>query len=170
MFDTLPEVIVRPFVQVAIPMIRTGFVPHHLAEPLGWTSTLPWYIALGCLLAAPIVAGLALPKLRAAYLGRVIVFAGVFAAGMLPAFSLPEGADKIQVPTEVPWFMSMWEPAGRDRITLLRAEAERYGSRRPCMWIHIADLERSANLMQQAAQDELRAKGTSRTTCPRVLF
>jgi hypothetical protein len=170
LFDTLPEVIVRPFVQVAIPMIRTGFVPHHLAEPLGWTSTTPWYIALGCLLAAPLVAGLALPRLRPAYASRVVVLAAVFVTGMIPAFSVPEGADAIHVPNEVPWFMAMWEPAGRDRITLLRAEAERYGARRPCLWYKVADLERSANLPQQATQDEQRARGADRRSCPRLFF
>ena len=170
LFDTLPEVITRPFVQVAIPMLRTGFVSHHLFEPLGWTSTTPFYLVLGCLLLAPLVAGLARPRLRLAYAARVVVLAGVFVAGMLPAFSIPEGADAIHVPNEVPWFMSFWEPAGRDRITLLRTDAERYGARRPCLWYQIADLERSANLMEKATQDEQRAHGAPRASCPRVLF
>ncbi len=170
LFDTLPEVITRPFVQVAVPMIRTGFVPHHLAEPLGWTSTTPWYIALGCLLGATLLAAFALPRLRLAYAGRVVTVLAVFALGMLPAYSIPEGADAIHVPNEVPWFMGMWEPPGRDRLTLLRNEAERYGARRPCLWYKIADLERASNLAQQATLDEQRARGADRARCPRIFF
>jgi hypothetical protein len=168
---TLPPEVERPFAEIALPLIRSGFVPHHLAEWVGWTSTTFWYFALGCLLAAPLFASLVVCRERIAlYLARVAGFALFLYGGMLPAFTPPDGASSIVVPSTVAWFMSMWEPAGRDRLTELREEAERYGARRPCLWYKLAHLERAAALVQQAIADERRANGALRDKCPRIVF
>src|SRR5262249_55878324 len=171
MFDTLPESVTRPFVQVALPLIRTGFVPHHLLEWVGWKGVTPWYIALGCLLGAPLLAATYAHRERMMfYATRIVVLGSFLYCGMVPAFTAPAGAEKIVVGGEVGWFMGMWEPPGRDRLTALREEAERYGPRRPCYWYKLAELERAANLAQAAASDEKKANGATRDKCGPVYF
>jgi len=172
MIDTLPDTIVRPFAQIAIPLARTGFVPHHLAEWLGYRGTAPWYLALGCLVGAAVVAGFfARQRERPVLYGTRLLLAGaVFCAGMIPAFKPPEGTEKVVIPSEVGWFMSIWEPAGRDRLTALREAGERYGPRRPCIWYKLADLERMVNLQADAERDEKRANGAPRDKCATSVF
>ena len=63
-----------------------------------------------------------------------------------------------------------WEPPGRDRITLLRNEAERYNTRRPCLWYQLADLDRVVGNELQATKDETKTIGTPRERCPKRWF
>ena len=169
--DTLPESVDRPLVQIALPLIRTGFVPHHLFEWVGWTGTTPWYLALACLLGAVLLTVVYINRDRLGRYALRIAVAGLFLyLGLIPAFTPPEGAEKIAVGGEAPWFMSMWEPQGRDRLSALREEAERYGPRRPCVWYKLADLERAANLTQDAERDERRARGAPKDKCAPVYF
>ena len=169
-FDTLPENIARPFAQFSIPMMWTGFVPHHVAEWFGWSSTTFWYIACGAMLAAPMVASLWPTRDGARlYIARIVLFVFGLSAGLVPAF-YPAPADN--TPLFVLFsgtrgFIPGWEPSGRDRITLLREEAERYGPRRPCLWYQIGDLERVLGNEGQALLDADRAKIPRPVTCPR---
>jgi hypothetical protein len=173
-YDTLPETIQRPFAQFALPMIKTAYVPHHVGEWLGIDAAWPWYVACGALLAAPLVAGLGYgvrDQGRGGVVARGVMFAAAAAFGLVPAFSKPEdGSALFVLSPDCRGFVSIWEPQGRDRISLLRIEAERYGPRRPCNWYKLADLERALGQDMQAARDETRAQGFDRDRCPRVWF
>jgi hypothetical protein len=174
-YDTLPETIARPFAQFTIPMVRTGLVPHHVGEWFGWSSTTLWYVVCAALLLAPIVAALWRQpgERRGETIARVVAFVSALAVGMVPAFSPPDDRSKLFVlhPSTVP-LASGWEPQGRDRITLLREQAERYGTRGigPCLWYRVADLERVVGQEVLAARDEARARVLPRDRCPKQWF
>ncbi|AKU96331.1 hypothetical protein AKJ09_02995 [Labilithrix luteola] len=170
LYDTLPEEIDRPLVQFSIPFIRTGFVPHHIGEWFGWTSITPWYFVLAALLLAPILAALVFDaersvKDRSLRIGAAVV---ALAVGLAPSFSRSATSED-QVHAALRNLVQVWEPKGRDRISLLRTEAERFGPRRPCMWYRLADLERIVALNAEAANDERRAQAP-RGQCPRRIF
>lgn len=161
-YDTLPENYSRPLLQFAVPMIRAGFVPHHVGEWFGWTTPTFFYGVAACLLLAPLLVAFAFDReAPKAYAMRVLTAAVFGVAAMAPTFAKPEG-----VPPDIRQFMAMWEPPERDRITQLRIEAERRGRRGPCYWYRLADLERSVDLLPEATRDEARA-GAPRTVCPR---
>jgi hypothetical protein len=173
-YDTLPETIERPFAQFAVPMIRTATVPHHVGEWFGWSSAFPWYLALGGLLGAAIAAGLVYgigelgPRCAAA---RVTAFAVALGVGLGPALSRPEdGTALFVLHPATHGIAAAWEPPGRDRISTLRDEAERYGARRPCYWYHLADLDRVLGQTGQATRDEARAGHAPRERCPGSWF
>lgn len=167
--DTLPETIRRPFLQFAVPMAWVGFVPHHVGEWFGWKSTTLWYVACAVLVAVPLVTGLAVRAERGVKLGgiRIVAFAVALVAGMVPQFSAPEDGSKLWVVYPAAAFGPSWEPPGRDRIALLRVEAERHGTRGagPCMWLKLAELDRIAGMDAQAAKDHARANGVTRQQC-----
>ncbi len=175
LYDTLPETIQRPFAQFAVPLIRTATVPHHIGEWFGWGSATPWYIACLGMLGATLLAGIG-HGLRdfgaSAGMLRVGAFSIALAVGIAPALSKPDEHTEMFVlhPDTRPFVQQGWEPPGRDRITLLREEAERYGPRRPCAWYKLADLDRVLGNAGQAVRDEARAHGTPRDRCPRVWF
>jgi hypothetical protein len=156
-------------------MMRVGQVPHHIGEWFGWDSTTLWYIACGAMLLAPIVAGIAWHpgERRREIAGRTAAFAAAFVVGMAPAFSPPDDSSALFVlhPSTIS-IGSNWEPPGRDRISLLRDEAERYGTRGrgPCLWYRIADLERTLRQDAQAHRDEAKAKPVPRDRCPKIWF
>lgn len=169
LYDTLPESFTRPFVQFALPMLRSGFLPHHIGEWFGFTSTTFGYVCAVALVAAPIVAGLLVAREGGRrYALRVVAFAGAAALAMLPAFSSPSPAETRAAggPPDLRGLMNAWEPSGRDRISLARVEAERRGPRGPCYWYRLADLERAAGLVAEADRDERRATAP-RSACPR---
>jgi hypothetical protein len=176
LYDTLPETIARPFAQFTVPLARTGYVAHHIGEWFGWSSPTLWYIVCGAMLLAPIIAGLAWQpgERRGDTILRVVAFAGAFALGMVPAVSPPDdGSALFVLHPSTATFPQGWEPSGRDRLTLLREEAERYGTRGkgPCLWYQVSDLERAVNQPAQATRDEARAKAVlPRERCPKVYF
>jgi hypothetical protein len=159
-YDTLPEALPRPLAQFALPFVYLGFVPHHIGEWFGWNSTTPWYIACAAMLAAVGVAVL-LPaaESRRAFLFRLVCVVVAAGAGLAPAFTRPEdGSALLELHPSVQGLATSWEPPGRDRITLAREDAERYGPRRPCPWYHLADLDRIGGRAGDALRDETRAK------------
>jgi hypothetical protein len=168
-YNTLPPNITRPFAQFALPLARAGFVSHHAMEWLGWSSTTFWYVAATALVAAPLVGMLARGRLpRAAYAAQIGVCLVALFFGLEPQFSVPspeEGPAAI----DLRWFTEFWEPRGRDRITSLRQEAERYGPRRPCLWFRLSDLEQATTLNVEAEKDAKRA-GAARDKCPPQRF
>ncbi len=175
-FDTLPETIARPFAQFTVPLARVGLVPHHIGQWFGWESTTLWYIVCAALLLAPILAGLAWHpgERRGETATRALMFVVAFAVGMVPAFTPPQDSSELFAlhPSTVAMVQG-WEPQGRDRISLLREEAERYGARGkgPCLWYRIADLERVIGQSSQAARDDARAKNAiPKERCPKLLF
>ncbi len=169
-FDTLPENIARPFAQFSIPMMRTGFVPHHVGEWFGWDSTTPWFVACGAMLLAPVVASLWPTGERARmHIARIGIFVLALGAGLVPAFYPPpaDGSPLFVLFSGTRGFLPGWEPAGRDRITQLRNKAERYGPRRPCLWYQLGDLERVVGNDAQAQRDAERAEAPRPDDCRR---
>ncbi|MBX3220861.1 MAG: hypothetical protein KF795_10095 [Labilithrix sp.] len=176
LYDTLPETIARPFAQFSVPMARIGLVPHHVGEWVGWSSTTLWYVVCAAMLLAPIVASLAWypGERRGETAGRALSFVVAFALGMVPAVSPPDDGSALFVlhPSTVA-LGTGWEPQGRDRVSLLREEAERHGTRGkgPCLWYRLADLERVLNRDSQAARDDARAKNAiPKDRCPKLVF
>jgi len=171
-FDTLPESIQRPFAQFAYPMAFTGNVPHHVLEWIGVASIEPWYVACAAMLLAPMFAALWRRGERALLYGlRVLCFVVALGFGMGPALSPPEDKSVLfAMHPSMRGFAAGWEPPGRDRITLLRVEAERFGPRRPCMWYRLADLDRVIGDAAAAIRDEQRAAGAPRDKCPKTYW
>ncbi|MCL2726313.1 MAG: hypothetical protein FWD69_17980 [Polyangiaceae bacterium] len=159
LYDTLPTDIARPFAQFSVPLMRTGFVPRHVAEWVGWTSTTFWYVVCAAMLLAPVVAGLWPTQDRIFVYGlRALSFVLALAAGMIPALSPPQdGSALFVLSPSTRTFTQFWEPPGRDRITLLRKEADHIGSSQSCVWYKLADLERVIGQDVQALRDEARA-------------
>jgi hypothetical protein len=160
-FNTIPQDITRPFVQFTWPMMLAGFVPHHALELVGVKSPALWYVVAGCLLAAAGVAALApWRERRWTWPVRAVVCAAVFALAMLPALSTPsrdEPGDFGQGARG--WFTRDWQPAGRDRVTSLRREADKNGPRRRCARFHLSRLERLVGMRKDAARDEGKSAG-----------
>ena len=105
---------------------------------------------------------------------RALTFVVAFAVGMVPAFTPPEDSSELFVlhPSTVPLGLGS-EPQGRDRISLLREEAERYGARGkgPCLWYRVANLERVLGQTSQAARDDAHAKNAiPKERCPKLVF
>ena len=174
-YDTLPETIARPFAQFSIPFARTGFVAHHVGEWFGRSSTTFWYVVCAAMLLAPTVAGLWPPpeERTPQTLERVLCFVLAFVVGMVPAFTTPLDGTRLMVAhPSVAGFTGGWEPAGRDRLTLLREEAERYGPRGkgPCLYWNLAELERVVGQDVAAAKDEVKARLIPREQCPKLRY
>ncbi|MCL2776622.1 MAG: hypothetical protein FWD73_01365 [Polyangiaceae bacterium] len=169
--DTLPEETARPFAQFVIPLAFAGFVPHHVAEWFGWTTTTFWYVVCGAMLLAPTLAGLWRAHDTGRIYGlRVVSFVLALGVGMVPALSPPKDGSALFVLSPgartFP-FTRSWEPPGRDRITRLRQNAEHDGQDQPCVWHKLAGLERVLGNDAQAARDEARAAaaGAARDQC-----
>jgi hypothetical protein len=171
-YNTLPETQLRPFMYFAVPLIQGGFVSHHIGEWFGWKDTTLWYVvALALLIASMMPAFITSKRERVPfYLARVVTFVFAFGCGLYPQLTTP-GPDELgdHASTAGLW-TTAWEPAGRDRLTLMRADAERYGTRRPCAWYQLADLERMMHMEGMAALDERRAGGARSDNCPRLPF
>ena len=170
-YNTLPETQLRPLMYFAVPLIEGGFVSHHVGEWLGWKTFTLWYVAAGALILAPVL--VAVVKQRepwSAWVSRVAMFVIAFVVAIYPQLTTPAPEELgDHAPSGQIWGAS-WEPAGRDRITLMRADAERYGSRRPCAWYRLADLERKVHLDMAATLDEKKAGAPRADNCPRILF
>ena len=163
--NTLPESVSRPFKQIALPFARAGFVPHHAGEWIGLPQATFWYVVAGCLGAAAVLAALVPWRDRVwTWCLRVAIVAGAAWIGVKPALGDQrpdeEGDNGVQARTEL---SRMWEPPGRDRITLLRDAAEKQN--KPCLWLKLADLETSVEWKAEAERDEKRAGGTPRSSC-----
>jgi hypothetical protein len=140
-----------------VPVARAGFVPYHLGELFGANGPRTWYVILGGVLVAVIVAALLPVRDRiASYLARVALV-GLFAwIGLRPALAAPlpneAGDDGVSARSSL---TTGWEPPGRDRLSTLRSAAER-GDR--CAWFRLADLERALARPADADRDEQRAE------------
>jgi hypothetical protein len=157
-YNSVPEDVTRPLTQLALPLARAGFVPHHAAELFGWMSPAFWYVAAGCAIAASLVAALWPSKDRLwTMIVRIVVVAGAFVVGMMPAFSKPTPEEGGDGTSALRGFAMTWEPSGRDFIAKAREQAERFGPRRPCSWYRVADYERAVGWNGDADRDEKRA-------------
>jgi hypothetical protein len=144
--STLPESIVRPFVQVGWPLARLGFVPHHAFELLGITSRHLFWLAPAAALGALVLAAVwASSRLVAAR--RLVGMALVALVASWPAWHLPAGVVD-EGPAVRGFFARVWEPAGRDRLTaaLERAKAD------PCAFREVAAMARTLGDEASAAR------------------
>jgi hypothetical protein len=163
-YNTLPTNLEHPLAQFAIPLARAGFVAHHALEWVGWESTTFWYVAAAALVGAPLLAVLARGRLPALAYGLQLAVAGVACCGgLIPQF-WPSKPDDPFGKFDLRDFVREWEPHGRDRISNMHIEAERYGPRRPCLWFRLADLEDSVGLKPEAEHDAARAQAP-RSAC-----
>lgn len=169
-YNTLPESALRPLWYFAMPLVQAGFVPHHVGEWFGATGIAFWYVVFAALVIAPLSCAFvpagerALPRLV-----RAGTFLVAFAVCIAPQFTTPQPEEVgDHAPSASAW-MPGWEPAGRDRITKMREDAERYGPRRPCAWHRLADLEEMVHLPAMAEQHRQRARAP-RGRCPKLLF
>ena len=137
--NTLPYDVQRPLAEVALPLIRAGFLPYH---------ALPFALVAVALVLAPLLATFVE---RAQPFARAAIVVAVAALATWPALARPRDAD---CPHTVARLSEIWEPPGRDAIAPLRARA----IADPCLWTRVARLER-ALCWQGADDDEFRAFG-----------
>src|SRR5205823_4534108 len=165
-YNTFPETVSRPLAQMALPLVRAGFVPHHAGELVGWDGATFWYVVVACLAVASALAAFwPLGDRVRTYALRVVCVAAFGAVALLPAFSWPAQDEGGDGSGDVRFFAMQWEPPGRDRISALREEADRWGPRGPCLWHRLADLERLVHWDYEAERDEARAGATTRDAC-----
>lgn len=155
LYNTIPEAVTRPLPQFVIPLARAGFVPHHAGQLFNFTGPRTWYVVVGAMLLATLIAAVFPCRDRIATYALRIALVALFAyVGLKPAFSevLPAeggdaGADARRSLT------AAWEPPGRDHIVKLKPFADK----KPCLWFRIAEMERSLGRIAEADADEKRA-------------
>jgi hypothetical protein len=164
-FNTIPEEVSRPLAQFTWPLALAGFVPHHALELFGVKSPAFFYVVAACAFGATCLAALTpWREQKGTWALRAAVFAGVFAVTMSATLSTPSQEDRGDFGEHMRHsFADGWQPQGRDRLTALREDAERYGPRRPCNWVRLAQLEQVLGMRAEAARDE--AKGGPADQC-----
>jgi hypothetical protein len=157
-YNSLPESIERPLAEFAYPLARAGFVPHHLAELVGWKTPTFFFIAFGCGAGATLVAALwPSGERRWALALRAGVAALIFAACMYAEFRGVTYGVPGDVSGTRAFFVSVWEPPHRDYLTQLRAQAA-VDPKKPCLWHKLADKEVILGMFDEAGKDHARAK------------
>lgn len=159
--DTLPTFITRPFTQTALPLIRTGFAPHHVLEWFGWETNHFFYFVLACLLGAPVLAAFIRAGDTWKNVGlRGALFVIAFGVGAYPLYAKPGPLEPVaDAEAFIGGWSKVWEPPGRDWVTKAREHATASGESDPCLWIEVGRLERILKLEADAIRDEARAKG-----------
>ena len=175
LYNSLPESVVKPLSQFAIPMIRVGFVPHHAGELFGWTTPTFWYCMAASLGGATLLAALVRAGDRwTSWLARVPVAGAVFLVAIRPAMSEAKPTDMICTTgnqcDDAAWVMhffpTVWEPAGRDRLALLRVQVQTQpGGPTACQSLELSRLERVLGWNAEADGDAARARGVTAATC-----
>lgn len=164
-FNTFPEDVTRPLAQVAIPLARNQFVPHHAAELVGWSTPTFWYFVVACLAGATLLAVLYRARERVgAYVVRVLLVLVAAGIGIWPAFTKPEPPEP-DGQGFLGFVARVWEPPGRDRIAKLRDEAERYGKRGPCYWVRLEQWDHQVHLEPDAARARAMAGDVTAADC-----
>jgi len=165
--NTLPESVGRPLPEVALPLLRAGFVPRHLLDLAGVSSPTFGYVVV---LAGGLACGLLLvgaPLWREGWarrVGRASLGLVVACLALVPAFSEPapeEGTDGGVAARR--YFAEVWEPAGRDRIAKLRERVAK--THAPCGYLRLAALEKGMALDAEAARHAALAGDVAPETC-----
>jgi len=141
-YNSIPETVTRPFLHFALPLARGGFVAHHVFEWFGFGGVRPWFLPLGCMLFAPVVALLAGPA-RGQGLLRWPAFVVALGLGLAPALSPGPLGDGREVGLD--WFAKIWEPQGRDPLAKLAASND------DCRFVKSAAIYERMWLHQEAA-------------------
>ncbi len=163
-YNTVNETTARPLLRFALPLARAGFVPYHAADAFGWRTPTFWYLVVGCMCAATLLAVVQPGKDRAwRYTLRLVGVIAVATWGVLPALR-PVAADEPNDAHFAAYLASVWEPAGRDRLTTVRRDAEALAAKGDCKWYELAELERGLAMASEAQRDERRA-GAPRARC-----
>jgi hypothetical protein len=140
---TLPEAVGRPLVDLVIPFLVAGIVPHHAFELVGVAGIAGYFAVLAVLVAAsavPVMApsGDSFGRLAA----RVAIAAIAFAAALRPQFvPIPKDEAFADATSAREFFLGVWEPAGRDRWTELRGKHAN-GTATACDYTRLARIER----------------------------
>lgn len=165
-FNTYPESTTRPLVQVALPLAKLGFVPHHIGELIGLDGVATWYfiVCLFFVMAALAIAPRARAKLGP-YMARLVTVPAVCAITLVvPTTGTTEAEERV-AGADLAFFARAWQPAGRDFVSETRVEAERRGPRGPCHWHRLARMERMLHWELEANRDEARATQPA-SACP----
>jgi hypothetical protein len=158
-YNTLPPDSPRPLWQLAIPLARAGFVPHHAAELFGWRSPTAWYLIVAGMFVAILLAALAPSGDRPGAVAlRVLAILVCFPIGIAPSLTHPKPDEANAGTSTARYFADRWEPKDRDRIHTLTTEAERPGPPKPCLWHKIATLERLVGRDLEASRDDRRER------------
>jgi len=164
-YNSVTDTTLRPLARFAVPLVWAGFTPHHVGELLGWNTTTCWYFVVACLVAA--VGLLAVSPARDtawSWTVRIVGAIAIATYAILPAFE-PIPVKEVNDEKFPAYLVSVWEPAGRDRLTKIRAQAELHGAAHPCLWYRVADFETALRMDAEAARDERRAT-VRRSACP----
>jgi len=167
LYNTLPESVTRPLIQIAIPFLRAGFVPYHVGHLVGLDGPAVYFVVIALGFAAPLLL-LFLWKAHDGgrwYLARIGVALLVGWIGLRGAWSTPTPDEGGDGSGDTRGLSARWEPSGHDRIANARDLADRYGPRGPCLWYKLADLERVVHWDTEAAHDERHATAP-RSSCP----
>jgi hypothetical protein len=88
---------------------------------------------------------------------RAVTFAGALAVAMLPALSVPAPEDRRDLgQNDRGYFLGAWAHAA-ERVDAVHDEAERFGPRRPCAWLHAARVETMFNRRADSQRDFAKA-------------
>jgi hypothetical protein len=146
--NTVPEDVARPVADLAIPLVRYGFVPHTLLEPLG-LPRVGFALVLGALGLLAI-----LPIFRKnrderwpVLVGRILFAASFFVLGAAPAFAPSFRGEPARTDAKgaLHYFVGIWEPKGLDaRALLLARHASDPATPEPrCLPRRLATVERA---------------------------
>jgi hypothetical protein len=169
LYNTIPEELTRPLPDFAIPFTRVGFAPWHLGDVFGWHGPAFFHIVLACGAAAALIAAWLPAGDRSWKLAtRVGLATLVFGLGLRPAFSTPKPSEPFEIGDRGlalrKNFVLGWEPESSNPIVQLRAQAEKGGDKRPCLWGELAHAEHVLGFVDDARVHVERAHGMLR--CP----
>jgi hypothetical protein len=149
-----------------LPLVRGGFVPHHVLELFGVSSPWFWLVVAGAAVGATLLAAF-LPwrDTNLTWSVRIAVLAGSFALAMIVPLQVPDGPERADLGQWTRYtFANDADFGGRDRLPKLREEAERYGARGPCLWAAVARTERLDGRIKEAHVDDAHV-GTPAPPC-----
>jgi hypothetical protein len=171
LYNSVPEDVVRPLRDFAVPLARSGFVPYQVTDFVGWHSALLFCIPVGCAVAASLVSLLVNRERGSVPVALRLLFASfAFDAGMLPAFAATDGDQQSVAADWRKQFSKDWVPTGRDAVATGRARAEEASrggdGRAPCLWLDLSGVERSLGWAEEADSDLQRSIGESSRWSP----
>jgi len=157
MMNSVPEEVDRPFTELVLPLARAGFVPHHLAELVGWKTPTFFYVVAGCAVLASLLPSFwPFEETRRLTALRALTVAVAFTLGLRPVVVDTNHDHPSPGLERLAWFTHEWEPAGRDSVARLRARADKTGATDPCVYRALAEVERSVALFDDANKDDAR--------------
>lgn len=168
MYNTVPEELVRPLPDFALPYARAGFAPYHLGHVFGVHTATYFHVVLACGALALLL--VALWPAGDSKLGvglRVLLVPLVFWLSLKPALAAPPPSEAGDRGLEFRrGFTHAWEPPGSSPVARLRALADVHGVAQPCLFTELARVERLAGLPDDAKAHEARAAGAPRCKGP----